>query len=147
MAILHLPRPASAAPEAPVSAAEQRRRDRRRKALEVLPMVLMGVVVAISVGYGMGTLIQFDTDWRSGAPAQVVSQVGAPAAGATLDEAVTAVMSATDTPVSEVTCTVDQPAESLLGDQLCVARTDAGMVSIVVRQDLGLLRVTVFGGH
>ncbi len=144
MAILHSSRPAtSMAPAAARSAEPDKRRKRREKALEVAPMVLMGALAAVSVGYGFGTMMQFDQDWRSGVPVALASEVGTPATGASLDEAVTAILADSPAPVTHVVCT-SMPAEPLLADHLCVADAADGKVNVVARQDRGLLRVTVF---
>lgn len=147
MAILHSSRPSTTtAPAMPAAAAsdeQDKRRKRREKALEIAPMVLMGALVAVSVGYGFGTMMQYDHDWRSGVPVALASEVGTPASGASLDEAVTSVLADSPAPVSNVVCT-SMPAEPLLGDHLCVADTADGKVNVVARQDQGLLRVTVF---
>lgn len=142
MAILQAPRTTS-----DPAAAAQRRSARRRRTREALPLIGMGVVVTVSVGYGMGTLVQFDHDWREATPVAVAHVVGTAAQGAGLEEAVVDLLEGSSSPVSHVQCATEQHADALLAEQLCRAEGPLGMVSILAAPADGMLHVTVFSGH
>jgi hypothetical protein len=113
--------------------------------VDALPLIGMGVVVTVSVGFGMGTLVQFDQDWRAASPVQVAHAFAVPAAGtASLAEAVTAILADTGQPVDHVECSTEGAPTSVVAPQLCRAHTAAGMVSILAASSHGVLDVTVF---
>ena len=75
-----------------------------RGLVERLPMFGLGVVVCLSVGYGFGTLMQFDHDWRDAPPVLVASVEGSVAPGAPIDQAIEDLLADSTTPVHAVQC-------------------------------------------
>ncbi len=113
-----------------------------RGLVERLPMFGLGVVVCLSVGYGFGTLMQFDHDWRDAPPILVASLEGSVAPGAPIDQAIEDLLADSTTPVHAVQCPA---AVDVVGEeQLCRAATSTGMVSILASTSPGLLRLQVF---
>ncbi len=114
-----------------------------RGLIERLPMFGLGVLVCLAVGYGFGTLVQFDNDWREAPPVPVTSVEGSLAQGESIEQAIEDLLAGSTTPVSEVQC---PNAVDVLGDQqLCRARTPGGMVSVVATESQGLLSLQVHG--
>ena len=118
---------------------------RRTRMLERLPMIVIGIVAALSVGYGIGTLVQVDRDWRDTAPALVTSVQGYVAEGTALASAVSDILSANGVAVSDVQC-ADTAVAGGIDDLMCHARTDSGMVSIVASGPAAALQVDVYTG-
>lgn len=135
--------------DAPVSASATRRRiSRRQKFIDFGPMVGMAIAVVLSVGYGLGSLAQFERDWRTSTPVAVQSVTGTPLAGESLPAAISTLLDGSADPVEDVTCATALTADAMAGDQLCYGRAAAGqMVSILASQTAGGLRVTVFAGQ
>ena len=52
-----------------------------RSLAERLPLIGLAVLACLSVGYGFGTLVQFDHDWRDAPPVLVASLEGSVAPG------------------------------------------------------------------
>lgn len=102
----------------------------------------LGVVVCLSVGYGFGTLMQFDHDWREAPPVLVASAEGAVAQGTPIDQAIEDLLADSPTVVHAVQC--PDPADAVGGEQLCRAATSTGMVSILASTSPGLLRLQVY---
>ena len=114
-----------------------------RGLMERLPIFGLGVLVCLSVGYGFGTLMQFDHDWRDAPPVLVVSVEGSLAQGEAIDQAVEDLLAGSTTPVTDVQCA---EVVDVVGDQqLCRARTASGMVSIIATESQGLLSLRVYG--
>lgn len=108
-----------------------------------LPMIALGLVAVLSVGFGAGSLIQFDQDWRGSAPVALAS-VSQPLATADLPAELARVLAGTRAPVSDVNCT--EPS-GLQADApvLCRAHSKQGMVSVIAEPLAGQqYRVTVF---
>lgn len=110
---------------------------------EVLPIALLGIVGAVSVGYGFGTLVQFDSDWRAGAPSLVASAEGSAAQGTPLAAAIEKLLATSTSPVSDVRCAADSVVGSA-DSQLCHARASTGMVSVLASGPAVALHVDVF---
>jgi hypothetical protein len=109
-----------------------------------LPLAGLALVVCVSVGYGFGTLAQFDHDWRSTAPVLVVSMDGAIRAGEPLDDAVAELLAGSATPVRDVQCGLAVPDQAADSEALCRARGTDGMVAILASPSAGALHVDVF---
>lgn len=109
-----------------------------------LPLAGLALVVCVSVGYGFGTLAQFDHDWRATAPVLVASLDGAIRAGEPLDAAVADLLAGTATPVRDVQCGLAVPDQADDAGALCRARAADGMVSILASPSAGALHVDVF---
>ena len=120
-------------------------RARRTRMLERLPMIVIGIVAALSVGYGIGTLVQFDRDWRDFPPELVTSVQGSVAEGTALGSAVSDILAANGVTVSDVQC-ADTAVAGGIDDLMCHARTDTGMVSIVASGPASALQVDVYTG-
>lgn len=111
-------------------------------------MVGMAIAVVLSVGYGLGSLAQFDRDWLLDSPVAIQSVVGAPVAGQSLPAAIATILDQSAEPVTHVTCANEASVDVIEGEQLCRGRATAGeMVSILATQTAGGLRVTVFSGQ
>ncbi len=143
MAILE--RTAEVAPTPTVSKAARAAAEKRAQMLQRLPMILIGIVAALSVGYGIGSLVQFDNDWREGAPTLVISVQGSVAEGTALSSAVTDVLASNGVDVSDVQCS-DAAVAGGIDELMCHARTDSGMVSIVASGLAAALQVDVYTG-
>jgi hypothetical protein len=112
---------------------------------ERLPIIGLAVLACLSVGYGFGTLTQFDHDWRETPPVLVTSVEGSVAQGAAIDQAIEELLADSATPVHSVQCSA---ASGVVGqDQLCRASSARGMVSILAASSPGLLRVQVFAAQ
>jgi hypothetical protein len=110
--------------------------------VERLPIIGLAVVACLSVGYGFGTLTQFDHDWREAPPVLVTSVEGSVAEGTAIDQAIEELLADSATPVHAVQC---PEALGVIGeDQLCRASTASGMVAILASTSPGLLRLQVF---
>ena len=105
-------------------------------------MLGLGVVVCLSVGYGFGTLMQFDDDWRDAPPVLVASVEGSVSPGAPIDQAIEDLLADSSTPVHAVQC--PELVDAIGDEQLCRAATGTGMVSILASTSPGLLRLQVF---
>ena len=116
---------------------------RRTRMLERLPMIVIGIVAALSVGYGIGTLVQFDRDWRDAAPTLVTSVQGSVAEGTALASAVSDILADNGVAISDVQC-ADTAVAGGNDDLMCHARTDTGMVSIVASGPASALQVDVY---
>lgn len=114
-----------------------------RSLAERLPIIGLAVLACLSVGYGFGTLEQFDHDWRDAPPVLVASVEGPVAQGVSLDQAIEELLADSTTPVSSVQC--PEPVDAVGDEQLCRAATGAGMVSILASTSPGLLRLQVYG--
>ena len=119
--------------------------ERGRKRLQALPMILAGIVAATSVGFGIGTLTQFDTDWRTSAPTLVASATGSVGPGTPLAVAITDVLAKNGVTVSDVRCAETAVAGGL-DDLMCHAHTTNGMVSVVASGPADALQVDVYTG-
>lgn len=118
-------------------------RDRKSSTLERLPILLVALVACLSVGYGVGTLAQFDNDWRGETPTLVASAQTTADVGADLDAVISSALADTVVPVSEVACA----SGASVGDgenRLCRARATSGMVNVVVTGPASDLRVDVY---
>lgn len=116
---------------------------RTRRGQQSAPILLLGTLVALCVGYGIGSLAQFDNDWRSTPPALVASTEGAAQVGVPLAQALADLLSGTSSPVSAVSC----PAGARVAgsfQQVCSARGVVGMVSIVASGSGSTVRVDVY---
>jgi hypothetical protein len=112
---------------------------------ERLPIIGLGVLACLSVGFGFGTLVQFDHDWRDAPPVLLASVEGSAAEGAAIDQAIEELLADSATPVHSVQCSA---APGIVGqDQLCRASSASGMVSILAASSPGLLRVQVFAAQ
>jgi hypothetical protein len=100
------------------------------------------VLACASVGYGFGTLVQFDHDWRGAPPVLVASVEGSVAQGVAIDQAIEDLLADSTTPVHSVQC--PEAADVVGEDQLCRASTANGMVSILASTSPGLLRLQVY---
>lgn len=122
-----------------------RDRERTQRMLQNLPIAGLGVVACLAVGYGLGTLVQFDRDWRSESTVLVASVDGPAPAGASLADSIDAVLRAGETEVSSVMCLESEAAAGQ--GRLCRGQGEAGMVSIVATQSADLLHVDVFAAR
>jgi hypothetical protein len=105
--------------------------------------MLMSAVAALCVGYGIGTLAQYDHDWRTTAPTLVASAQVSAAEGAPLAESLAELLEDSPSPVQAVSC----PDDARVGDAaqlVCSARGRDGMVSIVASSAAGVLHVDVY---
>ena len=121
----------------------QDRTARARRLAQNLPIVLMGALAALCVGYGIGTLAQYDHDWRTTAPTLVASEHVPAAAGAPLAASLAQALASSTAPVRAVSC----PDGARVGDAaqlVCSARGRVGMVSIVASSGAGILHVDVY---
>ncbi len=142
MAILDAPRTAPGLPAGPPV------KDSRTRLLEQAPIVGLGLLATLSVGFGIGTLTQFDDDWRNQTPVVVGTVTGPVEFGAPLDQAVTGLLADSETPVTEVSCPELARVEASFSDLLCRAQTaGAGMVSLIASGADGQMTVTVYSGH
>jgi hypothetical protein len=148
MVILDRP-PAPTAPATPAAPrprsgrAAPDRAARARRLAQNLPIVLMSAVAALCVGYGIGTLAQYDRDWRTTAPTLVASAQLPVAPGAPLAESLAALLAGSPSPVEAVSC----PDGARVGDamqRVCSARAHDGMVSLVASSEAGILHVDVY---
>jgi hypothetical protein len=106
-------------------------------------MLLMGTLAALCAGYGIGSLAQYDNDWRTTPPSLVASTQGSAQVGVPLAQALADLLSGTSSPVSAVSC----PAGSLVAgtfQQMCSARGVDGMVSIVASGTGSTVHVDVY---
>jgi len=126
-------------------AAAEAAAEKRALMLQRLPMILIGIVAALSVGYGIGTLVQFDHDWRASAPTLMTSVQGSVAEGTTLSNAVTDVLADNGVSVSDVQCP-DAAVVGGIDELMCHARTGSGMVSLVASGPATALQVDVYTG-
>lgn len=126
-----------------------------------LPMIALGSLVVFAVGYGAGSLQQFDKDWRSAAP-RVIETAYTQGGNADLADTVTAALAGAQFPVSRVVCGPPQAALTAgpLGSsaatgaaaavagqtQLCLAHSSQGMVSVVTQTAGQDVTITVFSG-
>lgn len=134
--------PAAAAPPTSGRAAPDTAA-RVRRLVQNLPIVLMSAVATLCVGYGIGTLAQYDHDWRTTAPTLVASAQAGAADGAPLAASVVELLADSSAPVQAVSC----PDGARVGDaaqRVCSARAREGMVSIVASSVQGMLRVDVY---
>jgi hypothetical protein len=115
-----------------------------RRLEERIPIIGLAVLGCLSVGFGFGTLVQFDHDWRDAPPVLITSVEGSAAEGAAIDQAIEDLLAGTARPVHDVQCQERLTPEVQGQDQLCRASTASGMVSIVASTSPGLLRVQVF---
>jgi hypothetical protein len=112
---------------------------------ERLPIIGLGVLACVTVGFGFGTLVQFDHDWRDAPPVLITSVEGSAAQGMVIDQAIEELLADSATPVHSVQCSA---APGIVGqDQLCRANSASGMVSILASSSPGLLRVQVFASQ
>ena len=111
--------------------------------LDALPDWAAWIVAALSVGYGIGTLVQFDRDWRDAAPALVTSVQGSVVEGTALASAVSDILADNGVAISDVQC-ADTAVAGGNDDLMCHARTDTGMVSIVASGPASALQVDVY---
>lgn len=119
----------------------------KRRGTDKLPIAALAIVACVSVGYGMGTLVQFDHDWRGKAPVSVASASGEVAVGTPLAEAIDDLLADSTTPVADVQCDPTAYVETWTDGQLCRARADSGMVSIVATGSASQLHVEVFSSN
>ena len=116
-----------------------------RSMAERLPLIGLAVLACLSVGYGFGTLVQFDHDWRDAPPVLVASLEGSVAPGVALDQSIEELLADSTTPVTAVQC--PEPADAVGDEQLCRAASANGMVSILASTSPGLLRLHVYAQH
>jgi len=114
-----------------------------RGLIERLPILGLGILACMSVGYGFGTLVQFDHDWREEPPVLMATVEGSLAQGAAIDQAIEELLATTATPVGDVQC--PRAVDVVGGDQLCRARASSGMVTILASGSPGLLSLQVYG--
>lgn len=129
-----------------------------------LPMLLLGLMVVLSVGFGVGTVFQFDQDWRSGSPMAIEAVSGE--IGLDLDRTVTDLLAGTATPVKWVDCASPTPAarDALAGGagttgaasgaglvnptiQVCRALGAQGPLTIVTQSSGDQVDLTVFAAR
>jgi hypothetical protein len=116
-----------------------------RSLAERLPLIGLAVLACLSVGYGFGTLVQFDHDWRDAPPVLVASVEGSLAPGVALDQAIEELLADSITPVTAVQC--PEPVDAVGDERLCRAASANGMVSILASTSPGLLRLHVYAQH
>jgi hypothetical protein len=123
-----------------------------------LPMLGLGILVVLALGFGAGSVAQFDTDWRTGTPTAVEVGSGVLDAGSDLASVVQSAMADKALPVRHVVCadpsgvaggagrTAVTAGSGLINPQLqlCRAQTTAGMVNIVTERSGDLVEITVF---
>jgi hypothetical protein len=116
-----------------------------RRLEERIPIIGLAVLGCLSVGFGFGTLVQFDHDWRDAPPVLITSVEGSAARGAAIDQAIEELLADSATPVHSVQCS---EATGIVGqDRLCRASSAGGMVSILAASSPGILRVQVFAAQ
>ena len=113
--------------------------------LERLPIIGLAVVACLSVGYGFGTLMQFDHDWRDAPPVLLTSVEGVAVDGAPLDQVVVDILAANNVTVSGVHCADSARSDLNAEDQMCLARGKSGMVSVVATGSGTLVHLDVYG--
>jgi hypothetical protein len=113
--------------------------------MERLPIIGLAVVACISVGYGFGTLTQFDHDWRDAPPILLTSVQGVAVDGAPLEQVIVDLLAANDVTVSSVNCADGARQDLNAQDQMCLARGRSGMVSVVATGSGSLIHVDVYG--
>ena len=157
MAVLQAPAQATTATPLPQSAKPAKKRPRGPLPL---PMLGLGVMVTFAVGYGAGSIQQFDQDWRSGVPEAVAIGHGQLDAGS-FAQSVVASLADSKYPVARVVCgpvSNDATSSTLVAaagstpaaleqTQMCRARTTLGMVQIVAQTTGHDLTTTVFRAH
>ena len=127
-----------------------------------LPMIGLGLMITFALGYGAGSIQQFDQDWRSGVPEAVAVGHGQ-LDSASFAQSVVATLADSQYPVSRVVCgpvSGDSTSSALVAaagvtaaslaaeqTQMCRARTTLGMVSIVAKSAGHNLTTTVFRAH
>lgn len=131
---VHKPRPAT-------TAARKRKSAQRMPA----PVIGLGLMVVFSVGFGLGSINQFDADWRVGTPVQLETIAGTWEASADVASTVTNLLAGTAHPVTQVACgaaeTVPVGGSAALsassrtpGEQLlCHGRSGVEMVNILTQ--------------
>jgi hypothetical protein len=159
MAVLHAPAETTVT-QLPQSAKPARKRPARGPI--PIPMIVLGLMVTFAVGYGAGSIQQFDQDWRSGVPVAVAVGHGQLDA-ASFAQAVAATLADSEYPVAGVVCgpvSEDPNSASLVAaagstavsakveqTQMCRAGTTLGMVQIVAQTVGHDLTTTVFRAH
>lgn len=135
--------------------ATPRKRQRGAKRLP-LPVIGLGLMVVFSVGFGIGSIHQFDTDWRTGTPAPLEAIAGTWQPGDDIASTVTELLANTAHPVAHVVCgateTVPTGGAAALtasarttGEQLlCRGRSSVQMVDILTQIRGEQIAVTEF---
>jgi len=119
-------------------------RGRREWLVDWLPIVGLAITACLTVGYGIGTLAQFDRDWRAGTPTRVATAAGTAPMGQDLDAAVTTVLATGATPVTTVQCPEGARVTADLPTTVCRGRAGDAMVSIVAAARDGRLLVAAY---
>ncbi|MGV1004606.1 MAG: hypothetical protein ACOYEV_07535 [Candidatus Nanopelagicales bacterium] len=146
--VIHRPQAEASAKSKPV------KRARVRKPLPV-PMLAMGTMVVFSVGFGAGSIAQFDHDWRTGTPQAVETVTGTIPVGSDLSTAIETLLAKSALPVTSVECGPVAAVNAAgagstsvgvsgMQSQLCRGRAEDGMVNIVAETIGQAVTLTVF---
>ncbi|HEX6886743.1 MAG TPA: hypothetical protein VF143_01455 [Candidatus Nanopelagicales bacterium] len=147
MAILQAPRPEPTVTvpnsNPPIRRPGSRHRRGERTA-QWAPIVALATTALLFVGYGIGTLVQFDRDWRTGVPTEVVAASGPITPGQPLAAAVHDLLVSAGAAAEAVQCPTGAVAQAELPGTLCRARLGTDMVSIVATGHAGSLQVQAY---
>ena len=106
-----------------------------RSLAERLPILGLAVLACLSVGYGFGTLNQFDHDWRDEPPVLVATVEGPVAQGMAIDQAIEELLARLAH--TGLLRPVPEAVDVVGGEQLCRAAT--------VRDGRSILRLRIPG--
>ena len=96
----------------------------------------LGVLVCLSVGYGFGTLVQFDHDWREAPPALVASVEGSLAQGEPIEQAIEDLLAGSHD--AGLRGAVPEPRWTSWATSSCAGPgRRSGMVSVVASESAG----------
>lgn len=149
MDVIHKPQtPVQAGSDAQSAGASKPAKPAKRKKPRQpvpVPMLLMGSMVVFSVGFGAGSVSQFDTDWKAGAPQAVETFTGTLPADAELPVAIEQLLSDATLPVTAVECgTTSAVASAATSTTMCRGRADDRMVNVLAETTGQAVTLTVY---